>query len=131
MKSDTSNSKGKKSRGRDKQKSATEKAGDSENAAAGKSEADQWRRELIGHVEVNAEADKCRRQWIEDGEMNGNDVEVMRSLYVTLPVKNGISAGLEQKRWDVALGYMAELWLRGVSKEQFIKETGLSEAVTE
>ncbi len=53
------------------------------------------------------------------GEMNGTNEGVMNSLLTMLPKGNSISAA-EMPRYEVAQRYMAELWLRGVTKEQFI-----------
>ncbi len=49
-------------------------------------------------------------------EMNGTDLGVMKSLLVSLPLD-----GQSLKSFEVSRAYMAELWARGVSKEDFLK----------
>jgi hypothetical protein len=58
--------------------------------------------------------------WVKNGEMDGKDKSIMRSLYYFLPAKDLISAR-EFGSFEIAQRYMAELWLRGVSKEDFQK----------
>ncbi len=68
--------------------------------------------------------DQHRRNWIEHGEMNGDNAGVMNALRNTLPNTDSVSAA-DMHKLEQARNYMAELWLRGVSKKQFIHEMKL------
>ena len=67
-------------------------------------------------------ADQARKQWIAQGMMNGDNTVIMKSLYQSLPTTSDLG---DLGQWDIANQYMAELWLRGVTKEDFMKEMGL------
>jgi hypothetical protein len=64
--------------------------------------------------------DQARRRWIEHGKMNGNNQQVMRSLAQVLPPKTWAQR-------CVACKYMTELWLRDVTREEFVTEIGETE----
>jgi hypothetical protein len=64
--------------------------------------------------------------WLK-GSMSGSDEGLIAELLGTLPSTDGVDAkGLEQLQRARLL--MAELWLRGIGRNQFIAETGLTGA---
>jgi hypothetical protein len=58
--------------------------------------------------------------WVKNGEMNGTNEGVMRSLFQSLPTK-GYMDSKDLLEYATARDYMAELWLRGVSRDEFVK----------
>lgn len=61
---------------------------------------------------------KNKLNWIKGGEMNGDNEGIMQALLTSLPEAESMSAK-EIPQYGVAIGYMAELWLRGISKQDF------------
>lgn len=66
---------------------------------------------------------RARKDWIKNGEMNGDIQDCITALFNALPTTGFASSG----NVEMARAYMAELWLRGVSKREFIRRTGLVE----
>jgi hypothetical protein len=67
---------------------------------------------------------QARRDWIESGEMNGDNDAIMNTLLNNLPATSSMSAA-ELALWQQSHNLMAELWLRGISKKQFIRAVKL------
>lgn len=67
----------------------------------------------------DAEDAQWWREWIDNGQMKGSDVDIMKALYALSP-RGQVNYFLISKN------YMAELWLRGVTKEEFLRTMGVS-----
>ena|SRR5581483_1223793 len=74
----------------------------------------RWTNErLIDYLNVKLDCNELIQKF-KHGEMNGTDAGIKESLAQALKNENS----------DVAQAYMAELWLRGISKEDFINWLG-------
>lgn len=55
--------------------------------------------------------------WVKHGEMDGSNEEIMKFLLKFLPSDKEDKFQL----FEMSRSYMTELWLRGISKEEFIR----------
>jgi len=65
-------------------------------------------------------------RWVSNGMMNGKDAAIVQALLQFLPPSASVDGDNGQKQLEVARGYMAELWLRGITKGRFLQDTGLT-----
>ncbi|MDR3612772.1 MAG: hypothetical protein P4L53_04345 [Candidatus Obscuribacterales bacterium] len=69
----------------------------------------------------------AKMRWIGNGMMNGNNADIIADLLATLPGTDSLDAA-GAKQLELARLYMLELWARGISKNEFFQETGLTGA---
>jgi hypothetical protein len=69
---------------------------------------------------------RARAKSIARGKLHGDDAAIMESLVSRLPTNEPLNAD-DIKKLEQALRYMAELWLRGISKRKFLTDCGLVE----
>jgi hypothetical protein len=67
---------------------------------------------------------KVSDRWIRSGEMNGTEEGIMKTLFEMIPSTASMDRA-QTLTWIRAEQYMAELWLRGVTKAQFKRKMKL------
>jgi hypothetical protein len=77
------------------------------------------------NTEAAGNENQVKMRWIGNGMMNGDNEGIMRALFATLPSTNNLDIE-GARQLEVARSFMSELWARGVSKNAFFHETGLT-----
>jgi len=69
---------------------------------------------------------RARAKSIARGKLHGDNAAIMQALVSRLPTGETMNAD-DITKFEQSLRYMAELWLRGVSKQKFLWQCGLAE----
>jgi hypothetical protein len=73
------------------------------------------------------EENAAKVRWVSNGMMNGDNAGIEQALLQFLPPSTKVDSD-GQRQLELARNYMAELWLRGITKNRFLEDTGLTGA---